>query len=140
MSKKYPVPYYAELKTSNIPKAGLGIFAKEFIAKGTRLDFYKGVRLTPKKYERKRSHKNHIWAISNKKGKVVEYIDGGNKAKSNWLRYVNCPRNKEEENVVATQEDDNIIYWATKDVEKGEELMVWYGEDYGLLLIGKKSL
>ena len=62
--------------------------------------------------------------------KVVYYIDGKNEEFANWMRYVNCSRNEEEQNMVAYQFHGKIFYRVYKDVEAGTEFLVWYGEEY----------
>ena len=62
--------------------------------------------------------------------KVVYYINGRDEQKSNWMRYVNCSRVEEEQNMVAYQFHGKIFYWVYKEVEAGTEFLVWYGEQY----------
>lgn len=53
---------------------------------------------------------------------------------SNWLRYVNSPRNFREENAQAVSCAGMIFYMTIKEVNPGSEIMVWYGDNYGLHL------
>lgn len=53
---------------------------------------------------------------------------------SNWLRYVNAPRNFQEENAQPVLCAGLVFYMTIKDVPPGTELMVWYGDNYGLHL------
>ena len=46
------------------------------------------------------------------------------------VRYVNCARHEEEQNLVAFQYRGGVVYRCCRDVVKGEELLVWYGDDY----------
>ena len=46
------------------------------------------------------------------------------------IRYVNCARDGEEQNLVAFQYRGGIVYRCCKPIAPGEELLVWYGEDY----------
>ncbi len=57
-------------------------------------------------------------------------IDGKFDDGSCWLKFVNCARNEEEQNFVAFQYHGNIYYRSFKDIPKGSELFVWYGEQY----------
>ena len=50
---------------------------------------------------------------------------------ANWLRYVNCARNEEEQNLQAFQYQGEIYYRTLRPILPGEELLVWYGEEYG---------
>ena len=49
---------------------------------------------------------------------------------SNWLRYINCARNEEEQNLVAFQYHGEIYYRSFKKIHPGNELFVWYGDQY----------
>ena len=57
-------------------------------------------------------------------------MDGSDPSCSNWLRFINCARNEEEQNMVAYQYHGEIYYHTFKAVYPGNELMVWYGEKY----------
>lgn len=61
----------------------------------------------------------------------VYMIDAGNPAHSNWLRWLNCAGNVEQENVVAVACAGLILYMTTRDIEPGSEMFVWYGDGYG---------
>ncbi|XP_066275157.1 histone-lysine N-methyltransferase PRDM9-like [Branchiostoma lanceolatum] len=71
----------------------------------------------------------YAWQIS-KNDKVKYYIDATDVTKSSWMRYVNCARNEEEQNLVAFQYYRNIYYRTYKPVPPGTELLVWYGNEY----------
>lgn len=49
---------------------------------------------------------------------------------SNWMRFVNCARNEDEQNLTAFQFVGEIYYKTLRPVTRGEELLVWYGEEY----------
>ena len=57
-------------------------------------------------------------------------MDGSDPSCSNWLRFINCARNEEEQNMVAYQYHGEIYYRTFKTVYPGNELMLWYGEQY----------
>ena len=46
------------------------------------------------------------------------------------MRFVNCARNEEEQNMLAFQYRGSIYYRTFKDIHPGEELLVWYGDQY----------
>lgn len=58
------------------------------------------------------------------------YINGRDETTSNWLRFINCARNEEEQNMVSYQHCGQIYYRTFKDIQPGMELLVWYGEEY----------
>ncbi|KAA0703621.1 Histone-lysine N-methyltransferase PRDM9 [Triplophysa tibetana] len=47
-----------------------------------------------------------------------------------FYRYVNCARSEEEQNLVAFQYKKEILYRCCPPIKTGEELLVWYGEEY----------
>ena len=63
-------------------------------------------------------------------GKVSYFIDAQDKTVSNWMRYVNCARYGEEQNVQAFQYRKKIYYRTTKEIDRDEELLVYYGDKY----------
>ena len=65
-----------------------------------------------------------------KDGKVSYYVNGADVQHSNWMRYVNCSRTEDEQNLVAYQYRGEIFYRAYKDIQPGSELLVWYGPEY----------
>ena len=65
-----------------------------------------------------------------KEGRVVYYVNGKDEHYGNWLRYINCSRTEKEQNLVAFQYHSQIYYRAYKDVNEGDELLVWYGDEY----------
>jgi hypothetical protein len=64
-------------------------------------------------------------------GKTTHVIDGIDPSKSNWLRFVNCARCEEEQNLIAFQYHGEIFYRVYKEIKAGTELLVWYGDEYG---------
>ena len=47
------------------------------------------------------------------------------------MRYVNCARGPEEQNLTAFQYKRQVYYRTTKVISSGTELLVWYGDNYG---------
>ena len=60
---------------------------------------------------------------------MLNFIDGTSDPQ-NWMRIINCARYKKEQNLVVMQVDSEIFYETMRDVTPGEELLVWYGNDY----------
>ena len=69
--------------------------------------------------------------IHGQKEKHNRFVDAGDVTISNWMRFVNCARNEEEQNLLAFQYKGEIFYRTIKDVSVGTELFVWYGDEYG---------
>ena len=63
-------------------------------------------------------------------GKVSHVVDAIDEAESNWMRFVNCARFEDEQNLVAFQHRGKIYYRTCKPIEPGKELLVWYGDEY----------
>ncbi|XP_060756765.1 histone-lysine N-methyltransferase PRDM7-like [Neoarius graeffei] len=59
-----------------------------------------------------------------------EYIDAKREMHVNWMRYVNCARNEEEQNLVAFRYRGGILYRCCRPINIGQELLVWYEEEH----------
>uniref|UniRef100_F6YQH5 PR/SET domain 7 n=1 Tax=Ornithorhynchus anatinus TaxID=9258 RepID=F6YQH5_ORNAN len=113
------------IKMSGIPNAGLGVWNQATsLPRGLYFGPFVGIR----KNNVKDSLSGYSWAIL--RGRNYEYLDGKNTSFSNWMRYVNCPRTKYEQNLVAIQYHREIYYRTTRVIPPGQELLVWYGEEY----------
>lgn len=55
-------------------------------------------------------------------------IDASDEQNSNWMRFVNCARDENEQNLVSFQRHGDIYYRTCKAIESGSELLVWYDE------------
>jgi len=51
---------------------------------------------------------------------VSHYLDCTDQEKSNWLRFVNCARFEEEQNLIAEQYDEYIFFKAYKKISPGD--------------------
>lgn len=65
-----------------------------------------------------------------REGEEPYFIDGHDPTHSNWMRFVNCARNEDEQNAVAFQFKGQIFYRTFKNIYPGSELLVWYGDQY----------
>lgn len=74
----------------------------------------------------------HLQIKKNKK--IAYYIDGYKEIYSNWMRYVNCARHEDEQNVLAYQYKGEIYYRTFKKISENTEILVWYGAEYGIQL------
>uniref|UniRef100_A0A915Q0V5 SET domain-containing protein n=1 Tax=Setaria digitata TaxID=48799 RepID=A0A915Q0V5_9BILA len=84
------LPAFFEIKTSKIPKAGLGVFAKMDIPIGLVFGPYQGILLSDPK---KADQNGYSWEIRIS-GKPSQYIDGSDPRYSNWMRYINSSRSR----------------------------------------------
>ncbi|XP_052236300.1 zinc finger protein 418-like isoform X2 [Dreissena polymorpha] len=126
-----------EIKTSKIAGAGLGVFSKEGLESRVMFGPYWGDIMAD-------NHKSgYCWQVKTlKEGKPSHVVDVQNKADSNWMRYVNCAMTKADQNLVAFQYKGGIYYCTLKPVSPGEELLVWYGDEFAreLGLISDKNV
>ncbi|XP_007957509.1 probable histone-lysine N-methyltransferase PRDM7, partial [Orycteropus afer afer] len=112
---------------SSIPAAGLGVWneASE-LPLGLHFGPYEG-QVTE---DEDGAHSGYSWLIT--KGRnCYEYVDGKDESWANWMRYVNCARDEEEQNLVAFQYHRQIFYRTCRAIQPGCELLVWYGDEYG---------
>ncbi|KAM9501528.1 uncharacterized protein Hap1MRO34_011841 isoform 1-T1 [Clarias gariepinus] len=120
------LPPGLEIQESSIPDAGLGVFNKgETVPIGAHFGPYQGELVD----REEAMHSEYSWVIS-KSWQSEEYIDGKREMYANWMRYVNCARNDEEQNLVAFQYRGQILYRCCQPVNPGQELLVWYEEEY----------
>ncbi|XP_045674436.1 histone-lysine N-methyltransferase PRDM7 [Phyllostomus hastatus] len=112
---------------SGIPEAGLGVWNEAAdLPVGLHFGPYEG-HITE---DEEAANGGYSWLIT--KGRnCYEYVDGKDKSWANWMRYVNCARDDEEQNLVAFQYQRQIFYRTCRVVRPGCELLVWYGDEYG---------
>uniref|UniRef100_A0A6J0US76 Uncharacterized protein isoform X1 n=3 Tax=Pogona vitticeps TaxID=103695 RepID=A0A6J0US76_9SAUR len=112
---------------SSIPRAGLGVWNEgKILSPGIHFGPYEG-EMTE---EDEAANSGYSWLITKGRNCYV-YIDGKDETNSNWMRYINCARNEEEQNLIAFQYHGKIYYRACKVILLHSELLVWYGEEYG---------
>lgn len=123
------VPPGLVINTSTIPNAGHGIFARCEIPKHEFFGPYIG-KIIDSKDAQNYEDSPYIWEVKDDYGQLVHLVDGSDACQSNWLRYVNCARTSEEQNMRPVQYENNIYYMATRDIHPGEELLTYYGGKY----------
>ncbi|XP_069101761.1 zinc finger protein 85-like isoform X2 [Argopecten irradians] len=122
----HTLPVGLSVRESSIPNAGLGVWSDHEILTRTRFGPYKGVETQ----DLDKAHSTgYAWQIY-ENGKPSHFIDAFDKVHSNWMRYVNCARTEEEQNMTAYQHKGQIYYRTHKVIQPGSELLVWYGEEY----------
>ncbi|UJR31497.1 hypothetical protein I4U23_018986 [Adineta vaga] len=119
------------LKLSTISNAGKGVFTTKRLEKNTFFGPYLGIRHSNFKNAQE---SGYAWSIVDKHGKMIYIIDGSDPNTSNWLRYINCPNTYEQQNLQAIQYDRNMFYKTIRTIQPGEELFVYYGDDYARFL------
>ncbi|MCJ8734606.1 hypothetical protein PDJAM_G00237300 [Pangasius djambal] len=120
------LPPGLEVQTSSIPDAGLGVFNKgEIIPVGVHFGPYEGDLVD----KEEAMNSGYSWVIY-KSMQSEEYIDAKREMHANWMRYVNCARNNDEQNLVAFQYQGGILYRSCRPIKPGQELLLSYEEKY----------
>ncbi|TMS21886.1 Histone-lysine N-methyltransferase PRDM9 [Larimichthys crocea] len=115
------LPYGLMIGRSSIPFAGVGVINHgPVMSPGMHFGPYEGEVTT----RENAAASEFSWEIY--KGKdEYEYIDGARESYSNWMRYINCARNRDETNLLAVQYKGSILYHCCRTIHPGDELMVW---------------
>ncbi|XP_066239786.1 histone-lysine N-methyltransferase PRDM7-like [Saccopteryx leptura] len=121
------LPPGLRIRVSGIPEAGLGVWNEaSALPVGLHFGPYEG-QITE---DEDAGNNGYSWLIT--KGRNChEYVDGKDESWANWMRYVNCARNDEEQNLVAFQYRRQIFYRTCQVIKPDCELLVWYGDEFG---------
>ncbi|XP_045694313.1 histone-lysine N-methyltransferase PRDM9-like [Phyllostomus hastatus] len=121
------LPPGLRIRPSGIPEAGLGVWNEAAdLPEGLHFGPYEG-HITE---DGEAAKSRYSWLIA--KGRnCYEYVDGKDRSWANWMRYVNCARDDEEQNLVAFQYQRQIFYRTCRVIRSGCELLVWFGIEYG---------
>jgi uncharacterized protein len=117
------------VKKSGLPFAGKGLFAREFIPKGTRILEYKGKITTWKDVEHNDGDNAYIYYVKR------HHVINAGRHTSSLARYANdalgLQRVKGITNNADYAEDGLRVYIeSSKDIEAGAEILVAYGKEY----------
>ncbi|XP_013794286.1 PR domain zinc finger protein 12-like [Limulus polyphemus] len=119
-------PVQLKLGVSTIPILHNGVFAAEWITKGTEMGPYPGV-IRSKGDLWITSDTDKVWEIFDcSNGEVEEYVDSRTHVMCSWMTHVKCARNEQEQNLETFQVETSVYYRAMKDIAPEEELLVWY--------------
>lgn len=118
-----------EVKSSVLPGAGNGLFAMEFIPKGSLIVEYKGKITTWKDVDHDDGNNGYIFYVTRN-----HVIDAGN-YKSALARYANDARGIGRvkgvlNNAEYVEHGKKVYIQAVKDIPAGAEILVTYGKEY----------
>ena len=121
-----------EIKESSIPGAGLGLFTKEFIKKGSRIVEYKGRIRTWKEVE---DHYDNFYIFFVTEDHVID----SKRYKSSFARYINDAQGFRKikgliNNAEFVKDGLRVYVDAKKDIAAGSEIFVGYGKEYWQVL------
>jgi len=117
------------VKTSNLPNAGNGLFAREFIPKNSLIVEYKGKITTWKEVDDNDGNNGYIYFV--KKHHVID----ASRHTSALARYANDARGIQRvkgitNNAEYVEEGLKVYIKSNKDIPAGEEILVEYGKEY----------
>ncbi|ESO91293.1 hypothetical protein LOTGIDRAFT_153726 [Lottia gigantea] len=118
-------PNEVEFRPSEVEIGKQGIWCIKKIKEGTLFGPYCGeIVLHDKQGLLDYRYAWEVWDLES--DKLLYIINADKKNIGNWMKYVNCARYFEEQNIVSVQIDNEIYYKAIKDIEIGEELLTWF--------------
>ncbi len=118
-----------EVKESTLPNAGKGLFAKDFIPKGSLIVEYKGKITNWKEVDDKDGNNGYIYYV--KKHHVID----ASRHRGALARYANDAKGLQREkginnNAEYVEDGLQVFIKSKKDIYPGQEILVEYGKEY----------
>lgn len=118
-----------EVKVSNLPGAGNGLFAKELIPKGARIIEYKGKVTTWKEVDDDDGNNMYIYYVKR------HHVINASKHKTAKARFANDARGLQRikgitNNATYVEVGLKVFIESTRDIPAGAEILVEYGKEY----------
>ena len=123
------------IDNSNIPGAGIGVFADKQLPENKIIGEYTG-DIIPATYVHNNYTKfrgNHYLMQIRDKHKIIAYINGRDSVQSNWTKYINSFRRPNYYwrcNVKCYQYAKKIKFKTIREIPRGSEIIMDYGDDY----------
>ncbi|XP_014665373.1 PREDICTED: PR domain zinc finger protein 16-like isoform X2 [Priapulus caudatus] len=115
------LPKRLECREAHCSPAGLGIWTNAKIFSGEQFGPFAGVLRRCDGAKREASP----WRLIETDGKVNNWIDATEPETGNWMKFVRSAKAVEEQNVMAVQVESQVYYKAIKDIEAGEEMLLY---------------
>jgi hypothetical protein len=115
-----------------------GIWTNAPIPAGTRFGPIQGAKYSPEDAKNPTIDKKRFWRVHDRYSSVKFIIDGKDVTKANWIRHVQ-PAQGIHQNLVAYQDREEIYFLTVRQIDKDEELFVWYGYDFAKRLQERTS-
>jgi SET domain-containing protein len=117
------------IKKSTLPGAGMGLFAKTFIPRGTRIVEYKGRIMNWKDLEEKEWSNGYLFYVTR------NHVINARPYKKSLARYANDAKGLVKKkgirnNAVYSTTGRRVFIETTTDIQPGTEILVDYGTDY----------
>ncbi|OWF44053.1 uncharacterized protein LOC110458823 [Mizuhopecten yessoensis] len=118
-------PEGIELKQSEVDTSQIGVWCVAPIPKGTIFGPFVGEIVY--EHKDKKIDYRFAWEVFDlEKNELSHIVNATDPMKGNWMRYVNCARFLEEQNIVSVQDNGQVFYKAIQDVDTYEELLTWF--------------
>jgi SET domain-containing protein len=129
---------HLEVKESNIPGAGKGLFTNKFIPKGTRLVEYKGRIRTWKEVENEDDN-YYIFYVTE------EHIIDASSHKKSAARFINDAKGLKKikglkNNAQFVIDGLRVFVEATSNIPEGSEILLSYGKEYWQVIRANQRL
>ncbi len=129
---------YVVVKTSFIPHAGEGVFAKKKIPKGMLIGYYLGKYLTMEEARdlyKKNEHHYFFGTPECAQKSETPYIDGNREHYTSKVNFAPSKINGKELHLINVYfkkfcKEPFVRLFASRDIQEGEELYVSYGSEY----------
>ncbi|XP_071109525.1 uncharacterized protein [Haliotis cracherodii] len=126
------------LKDSGVEDGTIGVFCLNRVLEGQVYGPYAG-EVILEGCDNKVDYR-YAWEVYDSNTNELMHIINATKPETgNWMRYVNCARYFEEQNIVSVQIGSEIFYKAIRDIPAGEELLTWFSLSYQMQKKKKKK-